>query len=93
MKELARRKPLRAVFRDNGYDSDSVKINVEQIFKLSAPTEVKSLRRMKLKFKHQAYQTEAVKAVVDCFAGQPKASGFNYRHRSRPCGCRAASRL
>lgn len=27
---------------------------------------------MKLKFKRQAYQANAVKAVVDCFAGQPK---------------------
>src|SRR5690554_942322 len=34
---------------------------------------------MKLKFKIQAYQTEAVEAVVDCFAGQPNVSGINYR--------------
>ena len=33
---------------------------------------------MKLKFKQQAYQTDAVKAVVDCFAGQPKSRGFSY---------------
>jgi type III restriction enzyme len=33
---------------------------------------------MKLKFKQQGYQTEAVKAVVDCFAGQPKSRGFAY---------------
>jgi type III restriction enzyme len=33
---------------------------------------------MKLKFKHQAYQAEAVKAVVDCFLGQPKSSGLKY---------------
>ena len=33
---------------------------------------------MKLKFKQQAYQTEDVKAVVDCFAGQPKSRGFKY---------------
>jgi adenine-specific DNA-methyltransferase len=44
IKELARRKPLRAVFRDTGYGSDATKINVEQIFKLLSPgTEVKSL--------------------------------------------------
>ena len=30
---------------------------------------------MKLKFKQQAYQTDAVRAVVDCFAGQPKSRG------------------
>jgi len=34
---------------------------------------------MKLKFKKQAYQTEAVEAVADCFAGQPKREGLNYR--------------
>ena len=42
--ELAKRKPLRAVFRDSSFDSDSTKINAEQIFKLLSPeTEVKSL--------------------------------------------------
>jgi type III restriction enzyme len=30
---------------------------------------------MKLRFKVQRYQTEAVDAVVDCFAGQPRAAG------------------
>ena len=34
---------------------------------------------MKLKFKKQAYQTIAVEAVADCFAGQPKEEGWNYR--------------
>ncbi len=44
VKELAKRKPLRAVFRDSSYDSDSIKINVEQIFKLLSPeTEVKTI--------------------------------------------------
>ena len=33
---------------------------------------------MKLKFKQQAYQTDAVRAIVDCFAGQPKSRGFKY---------------
>lgn len=33
---------------------------------------------MKLKFRQQAYQTDAVRAVVDCFAGQPKCHGFKY---------------
>ncbi len=33
---------------------------------------------MKLKFKQQAYHTDAVQAVVDCFAGQPKSRGFKY---------------
>jgi adenine-specific DNA-methyltransferase len=44
VKVVARRQPLRAVFRDRSYGSDSVKINVEQIFKLLSPsTEVKCL--------------------------------------------------
>lgn len=44
VKELAKRKPLRAVFRDSSYDTDSTKINVEQIFKLLSPeTDVKSI--------------------------------------------------
>jgi adenine-specific DNA-methyltransferase len=42
VKKLAERKPMRAVFRDSGFSSDAVKINVEQIFKLISPdTEVK----------------------------------------------------
>lgn len=44
VKELAGHKPLRVVFRDNGFASDAVKINVEQIFRqLSPTTEVKSI--------------------------------------------------
>ena len=34
---------------------------------------------MKLKFKVQPYQTNAVNDVVDCFAGQPVTSGMTYR--------------
>lgn len=34
---------------------------------------------MQLKFKIQSYQTDAVEAVVDCFAGQPKSTGIAYR--------------
>ncbi|MDX2113007.1 MAG: DEAD/DEAH box helicase family protein [Alphaproteobacteria bacterium] len=34
---------------------------------------------MKLKFKVQPYQTNAVESVVDCFAGQPHHSGITYR--------------
>jgi len=34
---------------------------------------------MKLKFKKQAYQTDAVEAVVDCFSGQPTGNGIRYR--------------
>jgi adenine-specific DNA-methyltransferase len=44
VKEIAKRKPLRAVFRDASYGSDAVKINVDQIFKLLSPdTEVRSI--------------------------------------------------
>lgn len=34
---------------------------------------------MKLKFKVQPYQTNAVESVVDCFAGQPFSTGATYR--------------
>ena len=44
VKELAGYNPLRVVFRDNGFVSDAVKINVEQIFRQISPaTEVKSI--------------------------------------------------
>jgi adenine-specific DNA-methyltransferase len=44
VKELAGFEPLRVVFRDNGFVSDAVKINVEQIFKQMSPgTDVKSI--------------------------------------------------
>jgi len=43
-KELAAHQPLRAVFRDAGFKDSTVKINIEQIFKLLSPaTEVKCL--------------------------------------------------
>jgi adenine-specific DNA-methyltransferase len=43
-KALAVHKPLRAVFRDAGFKSSSVKINIEQIFRLLSPaTEVRCL--------------------------------------------------
>jgi adenine-specific DNA-methyltransferase len=42
--ELAKREPLRVVFRDSGFKDDSMKINVEQIFKLKSPhTEIKTI--------------------------------------------------
>ena len=34
---------------------------------------------MRLKFKIQPFQTEAVQSVVDCFAGQPPSPGWTYR--------------
>jgi adenine-specific DNA-methyltransferase len=44
VKKLARYGTVRALFRDDAFGSDSVKINVEQIFKLLSPgTEVKSI--------------------------------------------------
>jgi len=48
IKALAEKQPLRVVFRDDGFgsgsDSDSVKINVEQIFKQLAPaTDIKAI--------------------------------------------------
>lgn len=44
VKELAKHEPVKVVFRDNGFVSDAVKINVTQIFRqLSPTTEVKSI--------------------------------------------------
>ena len=44
VKELAGHTPLRVVFRDNGFVSDAVKINAEQIFRQISPsTDVKSI--------------------------------------------------
>jgi adenine-specific DNA-methyltransferase len=44
VKEIARRQPLRAVFRDNSFSSSPGKINVFEIFKLLTPkTSVKVL--------------------------------------------------
>ena len=44
VKELAAHEPLRVVFRDTGFVSDAVKINVQQIFKqLSPMTDVKAI--------------------------------------------------
>ena len=41
---LAKRQPLRAVFRDNSFEDDSARINVEQIFKTLSPrTSVRSI--------------------------------------------------
>lgn len=44
IKELATKEPLRVVFRDDGFESDAVKINAEQIFRQVSPhTEVKAI--------------------------------------------------
>ena len=44
VRQIADYKPQRVVFRDNGFVSDTVKINAEQIFQqISATTEVKSV--------------------------------------------------
>ena len=44
VKELAKYEPIRAVFKDNSFVSDAVKINVDQVFRqLSPTTDVKSI--------------------------------------------------
>lgn len=44
VREMAKREPLRAVFRDSGFASDDDRINAEQIFKeLSPATDVKAI--------------------------------------------------
>ena len=37
VREIAKRQPLRVVFRDSSFASAPAKINVEEIFKLMAP--------------------------------------------------------
>ena len=34
---------------------------------------------MKIKFKRQAFQTNAVDAIADCFLGQQRSTGIRYR--------------
>ncbi|MDK9640952.1 site-specific DNA-methyltransferase [Propionibacterium freudenreichii] len=42
VREIAQRKPLRAVFRDDGFGSDAARVNAEQVFREVSPaTEVK----------------------------------------------------
>ena len=44
VEKLAEHQPIRVVFRDGGFKNDSVKINVEQVFKLKSPiTQVKTI--------------------------------------------------
>lgn len=44
MRTIAKREPLRAVFRDSGFTSDDARINTEQIFReLSPATDVKAI--------------------------------------------------
>ena len=37
IQEIAKHQPLRAVFRDDGFVSDTAKINADQLFKQLAP--------------------------------------------------------
>ena len=37
---------------------------------------------MKLKFKHQAYQANAVESVISCFSGQPYQAGISFKLES-----------
>ena len=45
VKEIARRKPLRAVFRDSGFASSPSKINVFEIFKLYMPEDADDITK------------------------------------------------
>lgn len=38
IREIAKREPLRAVFRDSGFNSDAERINAEQIFAEISPS-------------------------------------------------------
>ncbi len=49
IKEIAKRQPLRAVFRDSSFADSPSKINVGEIFKVLAPdTRVKVLKLVRL---------------------------------------------
>lgn len=44
IREIAKRQPLRAVFRDSSFGDDAARVNLGEIFKLLSPdTEVKVL--------------------------------------------------
>ena len=44
VRAIAKRKPLRAVFRDSGFPSDDARINADQIFREASPaTDVKAI--------------------------------------------------
>ena len=45
VKEIAQRKPLRAVFRDSGFASSPEKINVFEIFKLYMPEDANDITK------------------------------------------------
>ena len=45
VKEIAKRKPLRAVFRDSGFASSPEKINVFEIFKLYMPEDANDISK------------------------------------------------
>ena len=45
VKEIAKRKPLRAVFRDSGFASSPEKINVFEIFKLYMPEDANDITK------------------------------------------------
>ena len=45
VKEIAQRRPLRAVFRDSGFASSPEKINVFEIFKLYMPEDANDISK------------------------------------------------
>ena len=45
IKEIAKRKPLRAVFRDSGFASSPEKINVSEIFELYMPEDANDISK------------------------------------------------
>ena len=60
-----------------GYESQSGSLlaSIRSRLRISKRQQAAALHNflMKLKFKHQAYQADAVRAMVDCFQGQPSA--------------------
>ena len=45
VKEIAKRKPLRAVFRDSSFENSPAKINVFEIFKLYMPEDANDITK------------------------------------------------
>lgn len=69
VEKIAKRQPLRVVFRDSGFANSPAKINVTEIFKLLAPYQSKSDltggAEMKNNEIHEANQSDFLKNVSD----------------------------
>ena len=76
VREIAHRAPSRAVFLDSAFATDADRVSVWRIFAgpVTRDRPAGDLNPMRLRFKVQRYQTEAVDAVADCFDGSASAT-------------------